>query len=274
MRWVAAAAALSLPLMSRAEPPTDPAPNEESVVGPLPQRAQPPSSEQKGLGAPSSHAGIKKGGNTPGQATPAASQPWIGRTALSLTGVLGLALVAAGAIRLLAKTQGGLRGALGAGGRSPAGLLEILGRYPVGRGSTLVLLKLDRRVLLLSQNAGGRLGAGAGFATLCQITDPEEVASILVKSRDAEGDSMSERFRSMLGRADRTMAAAETEGPGRRVSPGESGDRAELWDGGRNQIPVVDVTRQPGPPDPSAAGTLRRRLASMRWTGLDGGARA
>ena len=42
-----------------------------------------------------------------------------------------------------------------------------------------------------------------------EITDPEEVASILVKSRDAEGDTMSERFRSLLTRFDRGMDTAE-----------------------------------------------------------------
>jgi hypothetical protein len=83
---------------------------------------------------------------------------------------------------------------------------------------------------------------------------------------------MSERFRAILGRFDRTMDAAESEASGRRVAASAAGDRAEIWDD-RRPIPVVDVTRQPGPPDTSAAGSLRRRLASMRWTGpAEGGA--
>jgi hypothetical protein len=181
--------------------------------------------------------------------------------------VLGSALV-----KRLSRGQGGLWATLGAGGRAPAGIMEILGRYPVGRGATLVLLKLDRRILLLSQSAGGRFGAGAGFQTLCDITDAEEVASILVKAREADGDSMSERFRSILGRFDRSMDAAD-EATGRKVSTSPSGDRVELWDE-RNPIPVVDLTRQPGPPDQSAASSLRRRLASMRVAGTAGGPRA
>jgi hypothetical protein len=95
----------------------------------------------------------------------------------------------------------GLAASLGATGRSPAGLLEILGRYPVGSGSTLVLLKLDRRVLLLSQQRSGRVGlrsGAAGFTPLCEVTDPDEVASILAKARDAEGESISARFRTLL----------------------------------------------------------------------------
>jgi hypothetical protein len=125
----------------------------------------------------------------------------------------------------------------------------------------LVLLKLDSRILLLSQSSGGRLGAGAGFQTLCEITDPEEVASILVKSRDADGDSMAEKFRSILGRFDRTMEPPADD-QGRRISATPAGDRVELWDE-RNPIPVVDLTKQPGPPE-TAAGSLRRRLASIR----------
>jgi hypothetical protein len=128
-----------------------------------------------------------------------------------------------------------------------------------------VLLKLDRRVLLLSQTSGGRLG-GTGFATLAEITDPEEVASILVKARDDEGDSMAERFRSMLSRYDRDLSA-EPEGPeqGRRVQGSPGGDSTEVWDTARGSIPVVDLTRQPGPAEHAgAAGSLRRRLASLR----------
>jgi hypothetical protein len=193
---------------------------------------------------------------------------WIGRTTVSLGGVLGVAVAAGAAIRIISKRQGGLRASLGAGGRSPAGILEVLGRYPVGRGATLVLLKLDRRVLLLSQTAVGKLGLGSAFAPLCEITDPEEVASILVKSRDADGDSMAERFRSMLTKFDGAMPTAEPP-TGRQVRAMPSGDRAELWTNGRADIPVVDLTTRPEGSTVQvpggAAGTLRRRLAAIRW---------
>jgi flagellar biogenesis protein FliO len=186
------------------------------------------------------------------------------QTSLSLGAVLALALGAAWVVRALAKRNSALGSALGAGGRAPAGILEILGRYPVGRGATLVLLKLDRRILLLSQNAGGRMGSGAGFTTLSEITDPEEVASILVKARDADGDSMAERFRSMLGRADRDLADAEAAPRGRRARSTSAGDTAEVWDTAAGTIPVVDLTRQPGPAEHAGAATLRRRLASLQ----------
>lgn len=238
---------------------------------------KPPVQEERALGAPGASPHMTRremAGAAPAGAADAgaAGKPWFGRTMLALGGVLALALVSGAIARRLARGQGGLRASLGAGGRAPAGIMEILGRYPVGRGSTLVLLKLDRRVLLLSQSAGGRLGAGAGMSTLCEITDPEEVASILVKSRDADGDSMSERFRSMLARFDRGMdGGEEPERSARSVRVGPGGDRAELWDGSRQQIPIVDLTRQPGAPEQiGAAGMLRRRLASFSRSAGEG----
>lgn len=63
------------------------------------------------------------------------------------------------------------RGLAGRGGR-PSGVLEILARYPVGRGQSVVLMKLGRRLLLLHQN-------GSSMTTLSEISDPEEVANLL-----------------------------------------------------------------------------------------------
>jgi hypothetical protein len=192
----------------------------------------------------------------------------ITQTILALGGVLVLAVVGGALVRGIARSQGGLRASLGAGGRAPAGILEVVGRYPIARGSSLVLLKLDRRILLLSQSAQGRLGSGAAFSTLCEITDPEEVASILVKARDEDGDSMSERFRGILSRFDRTFdeQPSSPAAPRHRTSSGV--DRVELWDENRADIPLVDLTRQPGPSEHGGPiASLRKRLASLRIEG-------
>src|SRR5262249_34396680 len=78
------------------------------------------------------------------------------QTIAALAGVVALILVLGVVVKRVARRGGGLLGALGPGGRAPSGLLEVLGRYPVGRGATLVLLKLDRRILLLCQGGGGK----------------------------------------------------------------------------------------------------------------------
>lgn len=115
----------------------------------------------------------------------------VARTLGALAVVVGLVLVLRAAARWLAVRAPTLGSQLTAGGRAPSGLLEVLGRYPVARGQKLVLLRLDRRVLLLSQTSDG-------FSTLAELTDPEEVASILTKARDQEGESIAARFTSVM----------------------------------------------------------------------------
>lgn len=134
------------------------------------------------------------------------------RTAVSLGFVLALMVaLAIGAKKLTRKYAGrSLAAAMGPGGASPAGVLEILGRYPVARGQSLVLLKIDRRVLLLSHTVpAGRLRAAAGatFTTLSEITDPEEVASILWRVREQSGQNDDERFGSILRQSEATYSA-------------------------------------------------------------------
>jgi hypothetical protein len=131
------------------------------------------------------------------------SGPGTLRTAVSLAAVLALIIGGAALFRRFAAKHPSLAGSIGAGGKSPAGILEVVGRYPIARGSTLVLLRLDTRILLLSQTAGaagrGLLRSGAAsLSTLCEISAPNDVASILAKARDAEGDSMTARFQSLL----------------------------------------------------------------------------
>jgi len=153
-----------------------------------------PAHEQSPLGAPT---------NEPAQS---AGPPSIGfdvaRTAASLAIVIALILALRLGLKRLAGGAGKLSGQFGAGGRAPSGILSVIGRYPIARGQTLVLLKLDTRILLLSQTS-------EGFQTLAEISDPDEVASILTKSRDEQGDSMASRFTSLLRQAERDPRLAD-----------------------------------------------------------------
>lgn len=101
---------------------------------------------------------------------------WI-RTIGSLAAVLTLIFL----LRAVLMKVG--RGWAGQGGR-PSGVLEILARYPVGRGQTLVLLKIGRRVLLLHQTA-------TAMITLSEVTDAAELANLL--SRIEAGGRTPER---------------------------------------------------------------------------------
>jgi len=105
--------------------------------------------------------------------------------------VIALILLLRFAFVKLSGTTGGLRAQLGAAGKAPSGVLFVLGRYPISRGMSLVLLQLDQRVLLLSQT-------GDGFETLAELTDPDEVASIIRKVKDESGESLTAKFGGML----------------------------------------------------------------------------
>ncbi len=178
------------------------------------------------------------------------------RTGGSLAIVLGLIFILARVARRL--NAGGLAGV---GSPSPAGIIEVLGRYPIGRGQSLILLRLDTRILLLAQATGGlrvRGGSSAGALNLlCEIDSAEDVASILMKVQSAGQAGETTRFADALNRFDSRLG--ESSGVievGRSVRSGRGGDRVEL----------LDVGQAPG-----VLGSLRGRLAAMRASAFGGG---
>jgi flagellar biogenesis protein FliO len=190
------------------------------------------------------------------------------RTVLSLGLVLGLIALAGAVFKRFLAPRLGLAASLGGAGRSPAGLLEILGRYPVGSGGALVLLKLDRRILLLSQQRAGRVGlrsGGGGFTPLCEITEPEELASILAKAREASGESISSKFRSLLGKFEQTAREHDPEPSARGCTPAVLSDVVQFSRdavaGPTGEAPAARA------PLPDATESLRLRLATMRIRG-------
>ena len=129
---------------------------------------------------------------TAGETGSASGPGWL-RVAAALAGTIVLAVGTAAAFKRF--SGGGT--ALTSPTRAPSGVIEVLGRYPLAPRQNLLLIKLDRRVLLLSQAVGGR-GHSAALTTLTEIVDPEEVASILLKTRDDEGDSIAAKFREAM----------------------------------------------------------------------------
>lgn len=209
----------------------------------------------------------------------AAVQAWPVRTVLALAGVVGLILALAWLARRMAST--GAMGLMGPA-KAPSGVLEMLGRYPVGPKQSLVLLRFDRRVLLCQQSGGGR-GTPASMTTLAELTDPEDVASVLVKTRSGVPQLTGQTYDRAAAQADLSIldnaaeeAAAETVIPGHRdpfagvggtVSGGARRgldaefDRDQLW----GQAEQDGGGRSGGAGEPS--GSLRRKLEAMRRTG-------
>jgi flagellar biogenesis protein FliO len=114
-------------------------------------------------------------------------------------------------------------------GASPPGVLETLGRYPFGRHNSLVLLRLDQRILLVSQTA-------QGSSTLAEVTCAEEVASILRCVQDEGGESFSRRIEGLLNPdrgKNRRTEAADAQTSGERANHSASNDSVDE---------VVDLT--------------------------------
>ena len=77
--------------------------------------------------------------------------------------------------------------------RRPSGVVEILARYPIGRGEQIMLLKLVRRVVLLHR-------AGSTMTVLTEITDPDEVALLLARVEAGSSARHADHFHELLDR--------------------------------------------------------------------------
>lgn len=219
------------------------------------------------IGRPAQRSGLIGSSDVDADA-PTIDKGWI-QTVVALSGVILLILGLGQIYKRLAKSQGGLAGQFGAGGTAPSGIIEVLGRYTISRGMTLVVIKFDRKVLLVSHasSSKGKAGRGSTMQTLCELDNPEDVASVLLKARDAAGDSIAKTFQQTLQDAgdftdeqlhDIDLGYAEVNpvrfptprtNPARTISNDE-GDRAELWSSSQDGA--------------VAAGILRKRLSSMR----------
>lgn len=213
------------------------------VLGPV--ASNPVDLNPRPLGRPASRSSVKEPSTKamvgsaeiaePSQVQTIWSNPIV-RTAGSLAIVLGLILLLAKFGKRMQARGGGLAAAF-ATGRGPSGILEVLGRYPLARGQTIVLLKFDTRLLLVAQSTALVRGGSSSLQVLTEVRDPEEVAGILSRVQDGKGDSSSARFTSLLSAFDRQHAEPEQgveQVPFRRVQTGKAGrdvqDRVELWD--------------------------------------------
>lgn len=197
-------------------------------------------------------------------------------TSLSLTSmiaplaaVIGLIIIGAAIFKKLAARHGGIAGAIGPGGKAPSGLLEVLGRYPISRGQSLILLRVDRRVLLLSHITGLR-GSSGGFATLCEITDAEDVASILLKVSEAEGHGPTGKFEQFLKSYEGQLPPDLAPAPGRTQQRAtREGDRLEMWNVD-SEIKPFGAAVENGDGG-GGGGSLKARLASLRGRAVGAG---
>jgi flagellar biogenesis protein FliO len=134
-------------------------------------------------------------GDGAGGDAPSSSVGELVRIGGGLAIVIGLIFVTRLAVRRMAPT-------MGTAGR-PSGVLEVLARYPVGRGQHLVVLKLARRILLVHQ-------AGTSMTTLSEISEPDEVAQVLGRLEAGANRATKAGFNAMLKRFEHDHEAPRT----------------------------------------------------------------
>ncbi len=133
------------------------------------------------------------GQRTQAQATETQSFVGSGQTTMEAVKTAGALSLVLGLIFILQYWLRKRSGGWATGARRPSGVLEVLARFPVGRQQTLVLLKMDRRVLLLHQSAGA-------MTTLAEVNDPHEVASLISRVEAGSKDRDSgDPFSRILG---------------------------------------------------------------------------
>lgn len=209
------------------------------------------------------------------QAPPTQSGVSMTRMIVSLSVVLALIVLIAGIVKKVSRSSGSLAASIGAGGRAPSGVLQVLGRYPVGGGCTIVLLKVDRRVLVVSQTRVPgltRLSGGAmQWTTLSEITDPADVASLVGKTIESERANPSACFEAAMEQAQ----AQETPRPAQPAPVRRALETIAGLTPARRPAAETPRAAAPARPQPPARSTppqaepdpvvaLRRRLAEMR----------
>jgi flagellar biogenesis protein FliO len=115
------------------------------------------------------------------------------------------------------------------GGSRPSGVVQVLARFPIGRGTQLILLECGQRILLLEQQKGK---TSTGLQTLSEFSSREDVAELrsrLEASNRSEDESFQKDLEKSLGMYSRSGATVKFVG-----SPMSEADSME----------TVDLTRR------------------------------
>lgn len=219
-------AAVKVEPQAKREAPTSPTPAPAIIV--------PPASESRSLGRAANSPPRTSVGDTVAlnpAARQAESSSWLGvldPRRNEFTRVLG-ALAAVVGLILLARTVAVryMPSLMAVKGDRPSGVIEVLARYPIGRGQQLLVLKFARRILLVHQ-------AGTAARTLTEMTDPDEVAATLSRLEAGASAGSVTKFRDALKSFERDHEAvvAQRSRSGAALAAGET----EIIDLTRTQI--------------------------------------
>ena len=219
--------------------PKPPAASGDERMAPLgdPGSARLPETLGAATGQSEAHA-VPAAADAGERATGLGGKDGLGRVPIEFgeIGQVGLALAVVIALLLILRTvMVRSQRWLGAAGR-PSGVIEILARYPVGKGQTLLLLKLARRILLVHQH-------GNSMQTLTEVSDPDEVASLLGRIQSGSSERDAPRFRNLLRQFNHDYE--KTDRPGAPAWPSPHHPAEGHADHADEGIEVVDLTRRP-----------------------------
>jgi flagellar biogenesis protein FliO len=116
-----------------------------------------------------------------------------------------------------------------AGAGRPSGVVEILGRFPVARGQTLLLIKFARRIVLVQQN-------GQSMTTLSEVSDQNEVAALLARIEAGSSGRSAAKFRSLLRHFEHEHEGQPDQGGGEIIDLTRP---SRPWRGGRARGKLV-----------------------------------
>ena len=137
-------------------------------------------------------AGATATGGGNGNASAAA---WWNGPEAKVIGFLVLLVIGAWAVGRVGQRGG--RVARISGGSRPSGVVQVLARFPIGRGTQLLLLECGQRILLLEQQKGR---VSSGLQTLTEFTTREDVAELRTRL-EASNRSSDESFQKDLERS-------------------------------------------------------------------------
>ena len=163
---------------------------------------------------------------------------WIDPRAKEFARVVGALAVVIGLMLLFAALARRLGTRFAQPGR-PSGVIEILARYPIGRGRRLVLIKLVRRVILVHETK-------AGMTLIADVSDPDEVAALLTRVEAGGARSKGPEFQAALEKM--TAGEGDTASSNARAGRSRRGPVVE----------TIDLTR-----------TQSRRLSQLAANGGD-----
>lgn len=129
-------------------------------------------------------------------ATAAGGGAWWSSPEAKVVGFLIVLIIGAWVVGRVGQ-RGGTRPSKLTGGGRPSGVVQVLARFPIGRGDQLMLLECGQRILLLEQQKGR---VGNGLKTLTEFTTPEDVADLRARL-EASNRPSDESFQKDLERS-------------------------------------------------------------------------